>query len=143
MSIFGSIMSAIFGAHPAEAASTETTPQISSETTPQISSGAESDAPQVSAPQAGQPAPSSMDVATVLTAKAAQASQTLDWQHSITDLMKLLDLDSSLTARKELAAELHYSGDMNDSASMNMWLHSEVMRKLSENGGKVPADLLR
>jgi hypothetical protein len=55
--------------------------------------------------------------------------------------MKLLDLDSSLTARKELAKELHYSGDTNDSASMNIWLHKQVMTKLAENGGKVPADL--
>ncbi len=56
-------------------------------------------------------------------------------------MMKLLDLDSSLTARKALAQELHYSGDMNDSASMNLWLHKQVMQKLAENGGKVPADL--
>ena len=55
--------------------------------------------------------------------------------------MKLLDLDSSLNARKELASELHYSGDMNDSASMNIWLHKQVMQKLEENGGKVPDEL--
>ena len=55
--------------------------------------------------------------------------------------MKLLDLDSSLSARKELAKELHYSGDMNDSASMNIWLHKQVMVKLADNGGKVPEDL--
>jgi hypothetical protein len=56
--------------------------------------------------------------------------------------MKLLNLDSSLTARKELAKELHYTGDTNDSAKMNVWLHAQVMQKLAENGGKVPADLL-
>ena len=74
-------------------------------------------------------------------AKAAQAGQTLDWSHSIVDLMKLLGLDSSLAARKDLAGELHYTGDTNDSASMNVWLHSAVMKKLAENGGKVPDDL--
>ena len=69
-----------------------------------------------------------------------QAS-TLNWKSSIVDLLKLLDLDSSLQSRKELAAELHYSGDTSDSASMNIWLHRQVMNKLAANGGKVPADL--
>lgn len=69
-----------------------------------------------------------------------QAS-TLNWRSSIVDLLKLLDLDSSLQSRKELAAELHYSGDTSDSASMNIWLHRQVMNKLAANGGKVPADL--
>ncbi|HEX8618307.1 MAG TPA: DUF3597 domain-containing protein, partial [Thermoanaerobaculia bacterium] len=69
-------------------------------------------------------------------------SEKLDWKHSIVDLLKLLDMDSSLAERKELAADLNYTGDTNDSATMNMWLHKEVMRKLAENGGKVPADLL-
>jgi hypothetical protein len=82
-----------------------------------------------------------VDVEAVLTELAGKAGQKLDWRHSIVDLMKLLDLDSSLSARKELAAELHYSGDTNDSASMNIWLHKQVMKKLAENGGKVPADL--
>ena len=67
--------------------------------------------------------------------------EKLDWRTSIVDLMKLLDLDSSLSARKELAQELHYSGDVNDSASMNVWLHKQVMRRLAENGGKVPEEL--
>jgi hypothetical protein len=56
-------------------------------------------------------------------------------------MMKLLDLDSSLTARKELAAELHYTGDKADSTSMNIWLHKQVMQKLAENGRKVPDEL--
>ena len=68
--------------------------------------------------------------------------QTLDWRHSIVDLMKLLSLDSSLTARKELAGELGYTGDTNNSASMNIWLHKAVMAKLAENGGVVPNSLL-
>jgi hypothetical protein len=72
---------------------------------------------------------------------ASKAGQTSDWRHSIVDLMKLLGLDSSLSARKELAQELGYSGDTNDSASMNIWLHKQVMQKLAENGGKVPDSL--
>ena len=72
---------------------------------------------------------------------ASQTPEKLDWRNSIVDLMKLINLDSSLTARKELAQELDYTGDMNDSASMNIWLHKEVMTKLAENGGKVPDEL--
>jgi len=80
-------------------------------------------------------------VAAVLTSLAAKNKEKLDWRKSIVDLMKLLNLDSSLSARKQLAQELHYSGDMNDSASMNVWLHKQVMTKLAENGGRVPDDL--
>ena len=72
---------------------------------------------------------------------AKKSQHRLDWRTSIVDLMKLLELDSSLSSRKALAQELHYTGDMNDSASMNIWLHKQVMKKLAENGGKVPADL--
>ena len=82
-----------------------------------------------------------MDVAAILEAKAKAAGQPLDWRRSIVDLLKLLDLDSSLSARKELAQELHYTGDTNDSATMNTWLHKAVMTKLAENGGQVPAEL--
>jgi hypothetical protein len=77
-----------------------------------------------------------VDVAAVLTGMASKNSQQLNWRTSIVDLMKLLDLDSSLNARKELATELHYSGDTNDPASMNIWLHKQVMQKLAENGGQ-------
>lgn len=83
-----------------------------------------------------------MDVAAILNGLAAKNPEKLDWKHSIVDLLKLLGLDSSLAERKELAADLNYTGDTNDSATMNMWLHKEVMRKLAENGGRVPADLL-
>ena len=82
-----------------------------------------------------------VDVAQVLDGMESKAGQKLDWRHSIVDLMKLLDMDSSLTARKELAQELHYSGDTGDSAAMNMWLHKEVMTKFAANGGKLPPDL--
>jgi len=74
--------------------------------------------------------------------KFAEASpEDLDWRKSIVDLMKVLKLDSSLAARKELATELHYTGSMKDSAAMNVWLHKQVMIKLAENGGKVPSEL--
>jgi hypothetical protein len=85
---------------------------------------------------------SEVDVESILNGKAVSAGETLNWRTSIVDLMKLLGIDSSLQSRKELATELHYSGDMNDSASMNIWLHKQVMSKLAANGGKVPADLL-
>jgi hypothetical protein len=77
----------------------------------------------------------------VLDGLAAKNAQKLDWRHSIVDMMKLLDMDSSLSARKELAGELHYTGDTNDSAAMNVWLHKQVMQKLAQNGGKVPEEL--
>jgi hypothetical protein len=87
------------------------------------------------------PADGPVDVEAILTHLASQNREELDWRRSIVDLMKLLDLDSSLHARKELAQELHYSGDTNDSASMNIWLQKQVMIKLAENGGKVPDSL--
>jgi len=77
----------------------------------------------------------------VLDGLAAKNAQKLDWRHSIVDMMKLLDMDSSLSARKELAGELHYTGDTNDSAALNVWLHKQVMQKLAQNGGKVPEEL--
>jgi hypothetical protein len=67
--------------------------------------------------------------------------QKLNWRTSIVDLMKLLDLDSGLDARTQLAKELHYTGNVKDTATMNIWLHKQVMLKLAENGGKVPSDL--
>ncbi len=87
-------------------------------------------------------APPVVDVETVLETRAAGTKQTLDWRHSIVDLMKLVGIDSSLANRKALAQELGYTGDMNDSAAMNVWLHKQVLRKLSENGGHVPANLI-
>lgn len=106
--------------------------------------------PQAQAPAPAAPAPAAapaatpaqqVDVEEILNAKLKASGQQLNWRTSIVDLMKLLDLDSSLAARKELAAELHYTGDTSDSASMNIWLHKQVMKKLAENGGKVPSDL--
>jgi len=93
-------------------------------------------------PSAPKPAPPTVDIAAVMEGLAAKNAEKLDWKRSIVDLMKLVGMDSSLSARKELATELHYTGDTNDSASMNVWLHKEVLRKLAENGGKVPPELL-
>ncbi len=135
MSIFGNIMSKIFGhANAATPAPGSTAP--SAAPTP---GGAKPAAggPATSTGPAGAP----VDVEAVLTHLASQNREKLDWRRSIVDLMKLLNLDSSLHARKELAEELHYPGDMNDSASMNIWLHKQVMTKLAENGGKVPDSL--
>lgn len=134
MSIFGSIVSAIFGhgqqapQQQAQQASTQPQSQPAS-TQPAATATLE------------RPAAQPVDVEAVLTEKAKTKGQQLNWRTSIVDLMKLLDLDSSLAARKSLAAELHYDGDTNDSAAMNIWLHRQVMKKLAENGGKVPADL--
>ena len=83
-----------------------------------------------------------VDVEGILNGMAASNKEKLDWRKSIVDLMKLVGMDSSLSSRKELAKELGYSGDTNDSATMNIWLHKQVMKKLAENGGRVPQDLL-
>lgn len=83
-----------------------------------------------------------VDVGAIMDAAVKKNGQELDWRRSIVDTMKALDLDSSLASRKELADELGYTGDKNDSASMNIWLHKALMKALAENGGKVPAELL-
>ena len=137
MSIFGDIMSAIFG-HSASA-----TPAGSA---PQVQPSPKGSAPQVqpatpTSATATPPTQTTVDVAAVLDGLAKQKKQKLKWRTSIVDLMKLLDLDSSATARKRLAEELHYQGDMKHSAKMNVWLHKQVMIKLAENGGKIPEDL--
>ena len=103
--------------------------------------------PGTAAPSAGTPplsaaAPAVVDVTAILDGLAAKSPEKLDWKKSIVDLLKLVGMDSSLAARKELATELHYSGDKNDSAAMNIWLHKEVIKKIAENGGKVPQELL-
>jgi hypothetical protein len=122
MSIFGTIMSAIFG--PSKAA-----PPAGG-----AASGGAASAP------AGAPA-QTVDVAPILDKAVAAKGEKLDWKHSIVDLMKALDIDSSLSARKELAKEFGYTGDTNDSASMNIWLHKQVMTKLAANGGKLPPEI--
>ena len=145
MSIFGKITEAIFGS----AAHAETMPAGSTAPSAKPASGtlpspATPPAPSTTGSGAATPASNKMaavDVAKVLDGVSDAQDEDLDWRKSIVDLMKLLKLDSGLKARKELAAELHYTGDMGDSASMNMWLHKQVMTKLAENGGIVPNDL--
>jgi Domain of unknown function (DUF3597) len=133
MSILGNIISKIFS-HASAAPAAPGAPAA-----PAPSSTTSSAAPAPGTPpKPGTP----VDVDAILTNLAAHSHEKLDWKLSIVDLMKLLNLDSSLTARKELAAELHYSGDTHDTATMNIWLHKQVMQKLADNGGKVPADLL-
>jgi Domain of unknown function (DUF3597) len=128
MSIFGKIMSAIFGTK-ADAA-----PAGGGASTP-ASGGASAGAGSAAAPA------KSVDVAPILDKAVAAKKEKLEWRTSIVDLMKALDIDSSLGARKELAKELGYAGDTNDSATMNIWLHKQVMAKLAANGGKLPADV--
>jgi hypothetical protein len=131
MSIFGKIMSAIFGtkagAAPANAGAATST-----------GSAAGSSAGTSTASAA--PA-QTVDVAPILDKAVAARGEKLEWRTSIVDLMKALDIDSSFAARKELAKELGYTGDSNDSASMNIWLHRQVMVKLVANGGKLPPDI--
>jgi hypothetical protein len=83
-----------------------------------------------------------VDISAILDKLAAEKKEKLDWRNSIVDLMKLVGMDSSLSERKELADDLHYTGDKSDSAAMNVWLHKEVMKKLAANGGRVPPELL-
>jgi len=130
MSIFGKIMSAIFGTK-ADAA-------------PASGGAAGGAAPAGGSSPAAAPgaAPAqTVDVAPILDKAVAAKGEKLEWRTSIVDLMKALDIDSSFAARKELAKELGYTGDSNDSASMNIWLHKQVMTKLAANGGKLPPEI--
>jgi hypothetical protein len=127
MSIFGKIMSAIFGTK-ADAAP--------------AGGGAAAGGGSTAGSSSPTAAPAqTVDVAPILDKAVAAKKEKLEWRTSIVDLMKALDIDSSLGARKELAKELGYTGDTNDSASMNIWLHKQVMSKLAANGGKLPADV--
>lgn len=132
MSIFGDLMDRIRG-HEARKEEAK------------VNAAVAANAPAASAPSqqsAAASAAAPVDVEAVLESMASSNSQKLDWRHSIVDLMKLVGMDSGLAQRKALAQELGYTGDMNDSAAMNIWLHKQVMAKMAENGGKVPASLL-
>ena len=139
MSMFSSILSKIWGAAGASPAAAAA-PSVSDTdpTDASVSSAAPAVAAEDGAGAAAQPA---VDVEAVLTEMAAKNGQKLNWHQSIVDMLKLLGLDSSLDSRKLLADELGYSGDTNDSATMNVWLHKAVMQKLAENGGTVPDSL--
>jgi hypothetical protein len=125
MSIFGKIMSAIFG----------TKADAAPGATPTAGGGSSSGGSPAAAPA------QTVDVAPILDKAVAAKGEKLEWRTSIVDLMKALDIDSSFSARKELAKELGYTGDSNDSASMNIWLHKQVMTKLAANGGKLPPEI--
>jgi Domain of unknown function (DUF3597) len=135
MGLFNNLMSKIFG-HASTAPATAPGTQTQSAAAPeQLAQAPVAPATPVAPPPV-------VDVTAILNDLAKKNPEKLDWKKSIVDLMKLVGMDSSFTARKQLAAELHYTGDPNDSASMNIWLHKEVLRKLAENGGKVPQELL-
>jgi hypothetical protein len=130
MSIFGKIMGAIFGSKADAAPAGGGSAGGGAAPTPASPSAAPSAAPA-----------QNVDVAAIVDKAVAAKNEKLEWRTSIVDLMKALDIDSSLAARKELAKELGYTGDTNDSASMNVWLHKQVMAKLAANGGKLPPEL--
>ena len=153
MSIFGKIMSGIFGSSTATAAPVGGT--TAGATPAGGSSSAAAAAPAGGTTAGATPAGGSssaavapaaapaqtVDVAPILDKAVAAKKEKLEWRTSIVDLMKALDIDSSLGPRKELAKELGYTGDTNDSASMNIWLHKQVMTKLAANGGKLPPEI--
>ena len=120
--------------------SAQVQPPIQAAPPPQAASAAASAKPVTATTPSGTRT-QSVDVEAVLKNLESRKSQKLDWHHSIVDLMKVLDMDSDLPARKQLAKELGYTGDTNDSAKMNVWLHAAVMKKLEENGGKVPESM--
>ena len=131
MSLFGNILQKLGFNRPAAAAAPSPTPQ------------APSPAPSAPAAPAAPVAITVVDVVAQLEGLAAKNPQKLNWKVSIVDLLKLLDLDSSFGARKELATELGCPADkMGDSAQMNMWLHKTVLQKLADNGGNIPKELL-
>ena len=132
MGLFSNLLSKVFGQQTAAAT---TLPPAA--TGGPIAAGTPAPASSGSAPSAVV-----VDVTAILDGLAAKNPEKLDWRKSIVDLMKLVGMDSSLASRKELAKDLNYSGDTSDSAKMNIWLHKEVIRKISENGGKVPQELL-
>lgn len=147
MGIFDTLKNAIFGSQPQARSgpATATTPQASQAAAPaaRMAGAAPTSAASQGAAGASAAAPANaVDIEEVLNGMAAKKPEKLNWQSSIVDLMKLVDLDPSLSNRKELAGELGYTGDTQDSAKMNIWLHHEVMEKLAASGGKV-ADSLR
>jgi len=137
MGLLSNLMSKIFShaatATPVSGSPSAAQPGAATPAAPAVQSAATATAP--AAP------PQTVDIAAILNGMAAKNPEKLDWKRSIVDLMKLFKLDSSLGARKELAKELGYTGALDGSAEMNVWLHREVMIKLAESGGKVPEKL--
>ncbi|MCM2505232.1 DUF3597 domain-containing protein [Aureimonas altamirensis] len=149
MGIFDRIKNAIWGeaeaaepaAAPASTPSADVPPPSSPASTTPAPSAPATPASSTGTPPAASTGNAPVDIGVVLDNAVSKSGQQLNWRTSIVDLMKALGLDSSLSSRKELAQELGYTGDTNDSATMNMWLHKQVIQKLKDNGGKVPADL--
>ena len=143
MSIFGDIMSKIFGTSVPGTVQGSMTggPSAAGAGTAAGSAPSTAAAAAPSAGQKGATPASSVDVAKILDALEEDSDEDLDWRKSIVDLMKLLDMDSGLGPRRELAKELGYTADTKDTAAMNVWLHKQVMTKLAATGGKVPAEL--
>ena len=131
MSILGKIMGSIFKRKPDTPTAAAPTPAA-----PTASPAAPVTNAAATAPQ-----PQSVDVDGILDFMNEQRDQKLNWRTSIVDLMKLLGMESSLAERKELADELGYTGDTSDSASMNIWLHKQVIQKIVDNGGQLPRDM--
>lgn len=129
MKIFTDLMARLAGKKKPAATATQTSTPVAPAAAPKIEAAAPA-------------ALADVDVEEILEELAKDNPQKLNWKTSIVDLMKLLDMDSSLANRKELAQEMLFLGDMNNSAEMNVWLHKAVLRKLAENGGKVPSYLL-
>ncbi|MES2437960.1 MAG: DUF3597 domain-containing protein [Verrucomicrobiota bacterium] len=143
MGLFSGIMNKIFGhaeaKKPVAAAAAPAPAPLTLASEATASAAVPAPTAEVTPPPAP---PVVVNVTAVLDELAAKNGEKLDWRRSIVDLMKLVGIDSSLSARKELAHELDYPGDTGDSAKMNVWLHRAVIKKLAENGGEVPADLL-
>ena len=135
MSIFGKIWSKITGHDTAAPTAAPAAPRPA----PTASAAP---APAVPAPSAPVTPAAPVDVEAIMEDLEAKSGHKSNWRYSIVDLMSLLGIDNSLAERKALAQELGYTGDMNDSATMNIWLHKQVMQRLAANGGKVPANLL-
>ena len=152
MGVFDRIKNAIFGKaqaapvpEPASAAPQASSAPAASPATQPATKSAPVTEPATGAPPAAQSSPgqaSNADIEQILNAAVKKSGQKLDWRHSIVDLMKAVGMDASLQERRELARELGYAGDPNDSAKMNTFLHKTLMKRLSENGGRVPPDLL-
>jgi hypothetical protein len=136
MSVFGNIVSAIFGSKHAAGVTAAAGPSSA----PASSAGTSASGGTPAGSAAAKPI-SRADVEAILQKLAAEQREQYDWKRSIVDLMKLLKLDSGLGARKQLAQELGYTGAPDGSANMNLWLHQQVMTKLAESGGKVPDSL--
>ena len=127
MNVFGKILSKIFGKKAPTAPTPADTAALNRPVTTVVTTASSTEP---------------VDVEAILEGMAAESNQKLNWRTSIVDLMKLVGMESSLAERRELADELGYTGDQQDTATMNMWLHKEVLKKLAENGGTVPANLL-